>query len=264
MSVTNVHPTAIIEPGAELGAGVSVGAYAYIGARVRLGDGCSVHHHATVDGLTALGGACEVFPYACVGLKTQDLKFKGGVPGLRAGARNVFREFCTVHTATNDGDFTVLGSDNHFLAYTHIAHDCVLGSHIIASNGATLAGHVHLGDHVVIGGYGGIHQFCRIGRHAMISACAKVVKDVPPFMVADGTPAEIRGINRIGLERAGFSPEQLERVKSAYKTLYRAGLNRAQAFIELGARADAGSPEIAELIAFAQASERGLSPGGGD
>lgn len=264
MTVTNVHPTAVIETGAQLGSAVMVGAYAYVGAHVQLGDGCVVHHHATVDGRTTIGPACEFFPYACVGLKTQDLKFTGGRPGLRVGARNVFREFCTVHTATNDGDFTVIGNDNHFLAYTHVAHDCVLGSHIVASNGATLAGHVHLGDHVVIGGYGGIHQFCRVGRYAMISACAKVVKDVPPFMLADGTPAEVRGINRIGLERAGFSAEQLERVKSAYKTLYRSGYNRSQALTELEARADAHTAEVAELLAFAQASERGLSPGGDD
>lgn len=261
MSATSLHPTAIIEPGAGLGAGVEVGAYAFIGARAQLGDGCIVHHHATVDGLTVLGAGCELFPYACIGLKTQDLKFRGGQPGLRVGSHNVFREFVTVHAATNDGDFTVIGNHNHFLAYTHVAHDCVLGSHIIASNSATLAGHVHLGDHVVIGGFGGVHQFCRIGRYAMISACAKVVKDVPPFMLADGTPAEIRGFNRIGLERGGFSAEQLERVKSAYKLLYRSGYNRAQALTELAARADANTPEIAELIAFAGASERGLTPG---
>jgi UDP-N-acetylglucosamine acyltransferase len=264
VSAASIHPTAIVGPGAQLGADVEVGAYAFVGAGVQLGDGCVVHHHATVDGLTTLGPACELFPYACVGLKTQDLKYRGGRPGLRAGARNVFREFVTVHTATEDGDFTVIGSDNHFLAYTHVAHDCVLGSHIVASNNATMAGHVHVGDHVVIGGFGGIHQFCRIGRHAMISACAKVVKDVPPFMLADGTQAEIRGLNRIGLERAGFSSEQLERVKAAYKVLYRAGLNRSQALAELSARADAHSAELAELIAFAQASERGLSPGPSD
>jgi UDP-N-acetylglucosamine acyltransferase len=264
VSATLIHPTAIIEPGAQLGVGVHVGAYAFVGASVELGDACVVQHHATVDGVTTLGAGCELFPYACVGLKTQDLKFRGGRSGLRAGPRNVFREFVTVHTATNDGDFTVIGSDNHFLAYTHIAHDCVLGSHIIASNNATMAGHVHVGDHVVIGGFGGIHQFCRVGRHAMVSACAKVVKDIAPFMLADGAPAEIRGLNRVGLERSGFSPEQLDRVKAAYKTLYRSGLNRSQALAELTARADANTPELAELIAFAQSSERGLAAGSGD
>lgn len=261
MSGPAIHPTAIIEPGALLGADVRVGAYAYVGAEVRLGDGCVLHHHATVDGFTELGPACELFPYACIGLKTQDRKHRGGRSGLRVGGHNVFREFATVHTATNDGDFTVIGSHNLFLAYTHVAHDCVLGSHIIASNYAGLAGHVHVGDHVVIGAYGGVHQFCRIGRFAMISACAKVVKDVPPFVLADGAPAEVRGLNRVGLERAGFTPEQIERVKGAYKTLYRSGLNRAQALVELAGRADAASPELAEFIAFAQASERGLTPG---
>lgn len=264
MSATGIHPTAIVEPGAQLGTGVQVGAYAFVGAAVQLGDGCVVQHHATVDGATILGPACQLFPYACVGLRTQDLKFRGGHPGLRAGARNVFREFVTVHTATNDGDHTVIGDDNHFLAYTHIAHDCVLGSHIIASNNATMAGHVQVDDHVVIGGFGGIHQFCRIGRLAMVSACAKVVKDVPPFMLADGTPAEIRGLNRVGLERAGFSPTQIDRVKAAYKTLYRSGLNRSQALAELVAHPESTSAELGEIVAFARNSERGLSPGGGD
>jgi UDP-N-acetylglucosamine acyltransferase len=140
----------------------------------------------------------------------------------------------------------------------------VLGSHIVMSNYAGMAGHAHIGDHVVIGGYGGIHQFCRIGRFAMVGGDAKVVKDVPPFMLADGAPAEIRGFNRVGLERAGFSPEQLERVKAAHKILYRSGYNRAQALEELMARTDASTPELAELIAFAQGSERGLTPGSRD
>jgi UDP-N-acetylglucosamine acyltransferase len=255
-----IHPTAIVEPGAELGADVSIGAYAYVGARVQLGDGCVLHHHATVDGLTSLGGQCEVFPYACLGLKTQDLKFKGGTPGTRIGARNVFREFVTVHAATNDGDFTILGDDNHLLAYVHVAHDCRLGGHIVASNNATFAGHVHVGDHVVVGGFGGVHQFCRVGHYAMIAAVAKVVQDVPPFMLADGNPAVIRTFNKVAVERAGFSVEQIDRVKAAYKLLYRSGLNRSQALEQLAARPDAGAPEIAAFLEFARVSERGFCP----
>ena len=160
MSQVNItiHPTAIIEPGAVLGEGVSVGAYAYVGARLTLGAGCAVHHHGTVDGFTTMGERCEVFPHACVGLKTQDLKYAGGTPGTRIGARNVFREFVTVHAATKDGDFTVIGDDNLFLAYCHVAHDCVIGNKVIASNNATFAGHVVVGDHVIVGGFGGIHD----------------------------------------------------------------------------------------------------------
>ena len=256
-----IHPTAIIESGAALGEGVEVGAYAFVGPGVVLGARTKLHHHASVEGNTEVGTECEIFPYACIGGKTQDLKFKGGNPGLRIGDRNVFREYVTVHAATNDGDFPRVGSDNVFLGGTHIAHDCVLGSHIVASNGAMLAGHVVVEDRVVIGGYGGIHQFCRLGAFSMLSATAKLVHDLPPFFIADGTPAEVRAINRIGLERNGFTPHQLDRVKQVYRILYREGLNRSQALEKLAAHADAGSDEFQRVLAFAQKSERGIAPG---
>jgi len=258
---TTIHPTAVVEPGAELGAGVEIGALAYVGAAVVLGDGTRLHHHASVEGFTTLGATCEVFPYACIGGKTQDLKFKGGRPGLRAGDRNVFREFVTIHAATNDGDCTVLGSDNTVLAYSHIAHDCVLGSHIVMSNAISMAGHVTVEDHVVIGGAAGIHQFCRIGAHAMLSAMAKLVQDLPPYFIADGTPAEVRAMNKVGLERSGHTAEQLERVKQVYRILYRDGLNRSQALEKLAAHEQAASAEFQRVIAFARASTRGLAPG---
>jgi UDP-N-acetylglucosamine acyltransferase len=208
-----------------------------------------------------LGEACEVFPYACIGGKTQDLKFKGGNPGVRIGSRNVFREYFTVHAATNDGDFTIVGDDNTFLASGHIAHDCVIGNHIVASNGMMLAGHVTVEDHVVIGGYGGVHQFCRIGAHAMLSATAKLVHDLPPFFIADGAPALVRAYNKVGLERRGYSAEQLERVKKIFRILYRDGLNRSQAIEKLSAHPEASTPEFARMLAFARGSERGLAPG---
>jgi len=258
---TRIHPTAIIEPGAVLGEDVVVGAYAYVGSGVRLGDRTVLHHHATVEGNTTLGSACEVFPNACVGLKTQDLKFKGGSPGTRIGDRNVFREFCTIHGATNDGAFTVIGSDNHFLAYTHVAHDCVVGNHVVMSNNATLAGHMTVGDHVVMGGFAAAHQFCRIGARAMIGGMSKVVQDVPPFLIADGNPAIVRSINRIGLERSGFTQEQLDIVKAAYRILYRDGLNRTQAIEKLRAHPSADSAEIRLFVDFAERSERGLMAG---
>ena len=258
----NIHPTAVVEPGAQLGAGVEIGALAFVGAGVVLGDGTRLHHHASVEGFTTLGRSCEVFPYACIGGKTQDLKFAGGQPGLRAGDRNVFREFVTVNAATHDGGFTVLGSDNTVLAYSHIAHDCVLGSHIVMSNAISMGGHVVVEDHVVLGGAAGIHQFCRIGAYAMLSAMAKLVQDLPPYLIADGTPAEVRAFNKVGLERSGHSAEQLERVKQIYRILYRDGLNRSQALEKLTAHEYAASAEFQRVITFAKASERGLAPGG--
>lgn len=258
---TTIHPTAVVESSAQLGADVEIGPFCYVGPGVRLGDRTRLHHHASVEGNTSLGEACEIFPYACIGGKTQDLKFKGGNPGVRIGARNVFREYFTVHAATNDGDFTTVGDDNTFLAYGHIAHDCVIGSHIVASNGMMLAGHVTVEDHVVIGGYGGVHQFCRIGAHAMLSATAKLVHDLPPYFIADGAPAVVRAYNKVGLERRGHSPEQIERVRRAFRILYRDGLNRSQALDRLAAHEDAATPEFARILAFAQTSERGLAPG---
>jgi len=261
MSV-EIHPTAVIEAGAQLGSDVTIGAFAYVGAGVTLGNGTRLHHHASVEGNTVLGLACEVFPYACIGAKSQDLKFKGGNPGLRIGDRNVFREYVTVHAATNDGEHTRMGSDNVLLATCHVAHDCVLGDHIVMSNGAVLAGHVVVEDHVVIGGYGGVHQFCRLGTFAMLAATSKLVHDLPPYFIADGTPAEVRAINRVGLERNGFAAEQLEQVKQIYRILYRNGLNRTQALEQLASHPEAASVTFRRVLDFAQQSGRGLAPGG--
>ncbi len=260
MSV-KIHPTAIVESGVELEGDVEIGAYAFVGTGVRIGAGTRLHHHATVEGNTHVGAACEIFPYACIGGKTQDLKYKGGNPGVRIGDRNVFREYVSVHAATFDGEFTTVGSDNTILAYSHIAHDCVVGSRVIMSNYAGLAGHVVVEDHVLIGAYGGVHQFCRLGAHAMLSACSKLVHDLPPFFIADGAPATVRTFNKIGLERTGYTPEQLDRVKQVFRILYRDGLNRTQAMDRLVGHEKATTPEFQAMIAFAKASQRGLAPG---
>jgi UDP-N-acetylglucosamine acyltransferase len=256
---TRVHPTAIIEPGAELGEGVVVGPYAYVGADVRLGAGTMLHHHACVEGRTELGRENEIFPFALIGSKTHDLKFRGGRPGLRAGDHNVFREYSTVHLATNDGEFTVLGDHNVLLAYSHIAHDCRVGSHLVMSSHAAFGGHVVVGDHVVIGWNAGVHQFCRLGAHSMAGACAKIVQDVPPFLIADGNPAEARAVNKIGLERRGFAAADLEVARTVFKILYRDGLNRSQALEKLRAHPQAAHALVAATIEFIAQSQRGLT-----
>ncbi len=258
---SKIHPSAVVEPTVQLGADVEIGPFVYVGGAAIIGDGTRLHHHASVEGNTVLGKNCEVFPHANLGAKTQDLKYKGGNPGVRIGDRNVFREYVTVHAATNDGDFTRVGDDNTILAYTHIAHDCVIGSHTVMSNGTMLAGHVQVEDHVVMGGYSGVHQFCRIGAHAMVSACAKVVQDIAPFFIADGTPAVIRSMNKVGLERRGYNAEQIDRVKQIYRILFREGLNRTQALEKLRQHAQASSAEFQCVLEFATKSERGLAPG---
>jgi UDP-N-acetylglucosamine acyltransferase len=258
---TEIHATAVVDASADLGTDVRIGPLAYVGAGVKLGDGTRLHHHAAVEGNTVMGPACEVFPFANIGAKTQDLKYQGGNPGVRIGARNVLREYVTIHTGTEAEAMTVLGDDNVLLAHCHVAHDCVLGSHIIASNNTGIAGHCIVEDHVVFGAVSGVHQFCRIGAHAMISAYAKIVQDIPPYMIADGQPAIIRAINRIGLERRGFERERIDRIKQLFRILFRDGLNRSQAFEKLQAHADADSAEFRAVLDFAATSERGLAPG---
>jgi len=260
MSV-QVHPTAVIEPGAQLGTGVKVGAYAYVGAGVVLGDGCLLHHHANVEGHTVVGRECEIFPFACIGMKTQDLKYRGGNPGTRIGDRNVFREYVSVHAATNDGEFTVIGNDNLLLAYCHVAHDCRIGNNLIASNEVGIAGHCIVEDHVTLGAKCGIHQFCRIGAHVMVGAMSKIVQDVPPYIIADGNPAIARSINKVGLERSGFTPERLEAVKQVFRLFYRAGYNRTQALDAMHGHALGSTAEFTHFRRFVELSERGVVAG---
>lgn len=258
---TVIHPTAVVDSAAQLGVDVDIGPLCYVGPGVRLGDRTRLHHHASVEGNTWLGEACEIFPYACIGGKTQDLKFKGGNPGVRIGARNVFREYYTVHAATAADGFTVIGDDNTFLAYGHVAHDCVVGSRVVSSHGVGLAGHVTIDDDAVLGANCGVHQFCRVGAYAMVSGYAKVVQDVPPFFIADGQPAVVRAINKIGLERKGFDAARIERVKTIFRIMFREGLNRSQALEKLASDERAETPEFARMLAFARSSERGLAPG---
>ena len=202
-----IHASAIIHPKAQIGSGCEVGPYCVIGGHVTLGNNCLLHSHVVIDGHTKLGKENEIFPFASIGMKTQDLKWKGGVTRLEIGDRNVFREGVTIHCATEDGDTTVVGSDNLLLTYVHIAHDCVLGNHIIMSSYAGLAGHVVVEDHAILGGYTAVHQFCRVGKLAMTGGCSRIPQDVAPFMIVEGNPAETRAVNKIGLQRNGVSDE---------------------------------------------------------
>jgi UDP-N-acetylglucosamine acyltransferase len=252
-----IHPSAIIHPQAQIGANCQIGPYCVIGEHVTLGDNCRLHSHVVIDGHTRLGNGNEIFPFAAIGFKTQDLKWKGGVTRTDIGDHNTFREYVTIHSATSDGNATVIGSHNHVLAYSHIAHDCRLGSHIIMSNAATLAGHVIVEDHAIIS-ISAVHQFCRIGKFAMIGGCSKVVQDVPPFMIADGNPAETRTINKVGLERNGFSEEAQAALKQAYKILFREGLTNTNALAKIEAELPP-LPEVQYLVQFVRTSERGIS-----
>ena len=256
---TQIHSQAIVEKGAELGEDVVIEAFCYIGPNASIGEGCRVRHHATVEGDVVLGKDNDVHPYALVGGMTHDLKYQGGQPKLRVGDRNMFREYVTAHVATNPEDATEIGSDNVFLAYSHVAHDCKVGNHIVMSSHSALGGHVLVGDHVNIGWNAGVHQFCRLGRQSMVAACAKLVQDVPPFMLADGAPAEVRSINKVGKERSGFSSEEIEAARATYKALYRSELNRQQALVELEKGTLASSHIAGEIISFARQSDRGLA-----
>ena len=253
-----IHPTAIVHPNAQIGSSVFIGPYCVIGENVTLGDGCKLHSHVVIDGHTTLGKANEVFPFASLGLKTQDLKWKDGATRVEIGDHNTFREHVTVNSATGDGGVTRIGSHNHILAYSHVAHDCTLGDHIVMSNVATLAGHVVVEDHAVIGGLAAVHQFCRIGRMSIIGGCSKVVQDVPPFMLVDGNPAETRTVNKVGLERNNVSEEVQNTLKQAFKILFRDGLTSSNALARIEAEL-LSAPELQHLVQFVRTSERGVS-----
>jgi UDP-N-acetylglucosamine acyltransferase len=253
-----IHTTAIINPKAKIGTGCEIGPYCVIGESVVLGDKCKLHSHVVIDGHTTLGRENEIFPFASIGLKTQDLKWKGGVTRTEIGDTNTFREYVTIHSATGDGEVTRVGSHNTILAYCHVAHNCALGSRIIMSNVATLAGHVTVEDHAVIGGLAAVHQFCRIGKMSMIGGCSKVVQDVPPFMMADGNPAQTRTVNKTGMERNGISEEAQSALRLAYKILFREGLTVSNAIAKVEKELPA-LLEVRHLIQFVRASERGIS-----
>ena len=252
------HPTAIIHPRAQIGADCQIGPYCIIGENVTLGDGCLLHSHVVIDGHTRLGRENEIFPFASIGLKTQDLKWKGGLTRTEIGDHNTFRESVTIHSATGDGEVTTVGSHNHILACCHVAHNATVGNHVIMSNYAGLAGHTTVGDHAVLGGMAAIHQFCRIGKYSMVGGCSRVVQDVAPFMIVEGNPAETRVINKVGLERNGVTEEAQSALKQAYKILFRGGLTIPNALARIEAEVPQ-LPEILYLLEFVRTSERGVT-----
>jgi UDP-N-acetylglucosamine acyltransferase len=252
----SIHPTAIIDPSAQLDPDVEIGPYCVVGAGVVMEAGCQLQNHVTICGRTHLGPRNKFFPYSSIGQQSQDLKYQAEPTYLKIGSDNTFREFVTVNRGTTPGSSTLVGSHNNFLAYSHIAHDCIVGDHCIFSNNGTLAGHVVVGDHVILGGFSAVHQFCRIGNHAITGGCTKIVKDVAPYMLVDGNPAETRSLNLVGLQRRGFSEQEIRALKEAYKCLHLRKLNHAQALeqMEVGE-----SIHVAELRQFYLDSKRGVT-----
>lgn len=254
-----IHPTAIIEAGAEIGAGCRIGPYCHVGANVRLGASNVLHSHVVVSGRTTLGESNEIHPFACIGSTPEDKKFrKEFVTYTRIGSRNVFREYCTVNAGSMPEESTIIGNDGLFLSYSHIAHDCVIGNNVVISCDSKLSGHVQVDDHAVVNGKTGVVQFVRIGAYAFVGGMNKVAKDVLPFSIADGYPAVMRGINKVGLERSGFNPQQVRDIRAAYRTLVRENITLADAIARLK-NEFGGHPQVSVMVEFAAASQLGLA-----
>jgi UDP-N-acetylglucosamine acyltransferase len=253
-----IHPTAIVDPQAVLASDVEVGPYSIIGANVEIGPGCKVGPHVVILGPTRIGADNRFHQFASIGDAPQDLKYKGEETRLEIGDRNVFRENCTINRGTaQDHGVTRIGSDNLFMAYTHVAHDCVVGDKCVFANCATIGGHVVIGDWVILAGFSAVHQFCKVGAHAFLANNAAVTRDVPPYVMAVGQPARPHSINTNGLKRRGFTPQQIQNIRNAYKILYRSQLKLAEATRQLTELA-ATQPEIAPFVEFIKASKRSL------
>jgi len=254
-----IHPTAIIDADAEIGDGAEIGPFCVIGAGVKLGAGCRLHNHVTIAGPSEIGPNNEFYPYGSIGQRTQDLKYEGEPTYLKIGEGNTFRESVTVNRGTSPGDATVIGSYGNFLAYSHIAHDCIVGDHVIFSNNGTLAGHVDMGNYAILGGLTAVHQFSRIGESVITGGCSKIVQDIPPFMIADGNPAKVRAVNVVGMQRRGFSEEAVRQAKRAHRILYRDNLTTSVALVKLREMTEADDSEvIRKVIDFIEGSERGI------
>ncbi len=263
MGTELIHPTALVDPGARVGAGARIGAFAVIGPEVVLGEGVEVGHHAVLEGRVEVGPRARIGHGTIIGGAPQDLKFRPGTPsGVRIGADTVIREYVTVHRATTPEGWTVIGAGCLLMAMCHVAHDCRIGDAAIVINYAGITGHCDIGDHATIGGYAGLVPFTRVGRHAYIGGCAKITQDIPPFMLADGNPATVRGVNVIGLRRAGVPAADRRIVQEAYRLLYRSGLPPGRALERMRSELPA-TPLISALIEFVAQARRGICPPAG-
>lgn len=255
--MTTIHPTAVVDADAQLGEGVEIGPYCVLGKHVTLGDGVRLRSHVVVDGWTRLGPRCDVFAFASLGTQTQDLKYEGGPTYVEIGAETTLREYVTVNSGTTATEVTRVGSRCHIMAYAHVAHGCTVGDEVVMANCATLAGHVEVADQAIIGGLSGVHQFVRIGRLGFVGGCVKVTQDVPPFIMVDGNPAVVRGLNKVGLNRRGVEPEAQRWLRRAYSKLYREKLSVRAALEMLRAEAPA-FPEAETFIGFVESAQRGI------
>lgn len=254
-----IHPTAIVSARAELGAHVAVGPYTLIGDHVRIHDEVEIASHVVIEGPCEIGRGTRIFPFASLGQPPQDLKFKGEETRLRIGERNVIREGVTMNRGTAPGgSLTAVGNDNLFMAQAHVAHDCVVGSHNIFANVASLAGHVTIGDHITLGAFVGVHQFCRVGNYAFVGGYSKIVKDALPYARTDGNHAQCYGANTIGLRRQGFNNEAIRAIQHAFHLLLAAKLNTSQALARIKAEMT-GVPEVDYLIEFIETTQRGVT-----
>lgn len=253
-----IHPQAIIEPGAVIGDNVTIGPWTYIAANVEIGDNCHIGPNVVVNGPTKMGKGNRVFQFATIGEDCQDLKYDGEPTELIIGDNNTFRECCTIHRGTiQDEGKTIIGSNNLFMAYTHVAHDCVVGNNCILANNASIAGHVHVGDHAILGGQSGVHQFCKIGAHSFVAATSLILKDVPPYVMASGNVAKPYGLNSEGLKRRGFSSDTIRLIKRAYRKIYRDGLSVEDATSSL-IEEYAEVAEVQFFVEFIRNSDRGI------
>jgi len=254
-----IHPQAIIENGATIGNNVRIGPWTYIAKDVVIGDNCVINSHVVIKGPTTIGQGNQFFQFASIGEDCQDLKYAGEHTELTIGDNNVFRESCTVHRGTTqDNSLTKIGSNNLFMAYTHVAHDCVVGNNCILANNASIAGHVHVGDYAILGGMTGVHQFCHIGAHSFVAANTLILKDIPPYLMVSGQPASPFGLNSEGLKRRGFDKNVILMIKRAYKEVYRKGLNVNEALVNVEALAD-DIPELTFFVEFIRNSSRGIA-----
>jgi UDP-N-acetylglucosamine acyltransferase len=259
-----IHPLALVDPAAKLGANVEIGPFCTVGANVKLGDDCKLISHVVIDGDTKIGARNTFFPFASIGLASQDKKYANEPTRVVIGDDNVFRESCTIHRGTaQGGGVTSMGSRILAMAYAHVAHDCVVGDDVILANNATLAGHVIVGDFAIVGGLAAIHQFCRVGSHVMIGGCACVTQDVAPYVLGHGNPFSVSGVNVEGLKRRGFDADAISAVRAAHKLIWRSGNVLAQAKIELQALHDSSSESsrraLKPLIEFLSTPGRGLA-----